>query len=52
MRWLPPVYREPVEPRRMRGLDPARPGLRLVTIALLTALWTLAAIAIGWAIVL
>jgi hypothetical protein len=48
-RWLPPVYREPLEPRR-RPLDPSRPGMRLLTIALLTALATLVSIAIWWVI--
>ena len=51
-RWLPPVYREPLSPRRVRALDPTRPALRLLTIALLTALATLAAIGAWWVILL
>jgi hypothetical protein len=49
-RWLPPVYREPLRPRR--ALDPGRPALRLVTIALLALLAGLLAIGIAWVIVL
>ena len=49
-RWLPPVYREPLAPRRVRALDPERPALRLLTIALLTVLATLVAIGVWWAI--
>jgi hypothetical protein len=51
-RWLPPVYREPLPPRRVRALDPGRPALRLLTIALLTALATLGAIGAWWVILL
>lgn len=49
--WLPPVYREPLAPR-VRPLDPSRPALRLVTIALLTLLTGLLVIGIGWALAL
>ena len=49
-RWLPPVYRAPAPVRR--SLDPEKPALRLLTISLLTVLWTLLAIGIGWAIAL
>jgi hypothetical protein len=51
-RWLPPVYREPLMPRRPRALDPGRPALRMVTIALLTVLFTLLAFGAMWAILL
>ncbi|MEJ7893670.1 MAG: hypothetical protein WKF94_13635 [Solirubrobacteraceae bacterium] len=57
-RWLPPVYRVPQSPRRVQALSTsflgssARPGLRLLTIALLTILSSLLAIGIGWAIAL
>jgi hypothetical protein len=51
-RWLPPVYRVPVAPRRIAPLDPARPALRLLTIALLTVLTSLLVLGIWWAIAL
>ena len=51
-RWLPPVYREPLVPRRVSSLDPARPALRMVTIALLTVLFTLLVISVVWAVAL
>jgi hypothetical protein len=51
-RWLPPVYREPLPPRRVRALDPGRPALRLVTIGLLTLLACLLGMGIAWVIVL
>ena len=49
-RWLPPVYREPLAPRRVKALDPGRPLLRLLTIALLTALSTLVFMGLWWVI--
>jgi hypothetical protein len=52
MRWLPPVYRAPASPRRVAPLDPARPALRLLTIALLTLLSALLVIGIAWAVLL
>ena len=51
-RWLPPVYRVPEAPRRVTPLDPARPWLRLLTIALLTVLFTLLVFGAWWAIAL
>ncbi len=39
-------------PRRVKALDPARPALRLVTIALLTVLGTLLVFGICWAVLL
>ena len=51
-RWLPPVYRAPVPPRRMRPLDPGRPALRMVTIALLALLVSLLGWGIAWALLL
>jgi hypothetical protein len=41
-----------VQPRRVRALDPERPALRLLTIALLTVLFTLLAFGAMWAILL
>jgi hypothetical protein len=41
-----------LQPRRVRALDPERPALRLVTIALLTLLVTLLAFGAMWAILL
>ena len=49
-RWLPPVYRAPVAPRRISALDPARPALRMVTIALLTVLVSLLVLGIWWTV--
>jgi hypothetical protein len=54
-RWLPPVYREPASPRRVRALGrvgPSHPALRLVTIGLLTLLACLLGMGIAWVIVL
>ena len=54
-RWLPPVYREPPAPRRLQALSTsflgssARPGLRLLTTALLTVLVSLLVIGAWWA---
>ena len=61
--WLPPrapAHPSPralprgagATPRRIRALDPARPALRVVTIALLTILLTLLAFGIAWAVLL
>ena len=52
IRWLPPIYRAPAAPRRVAALDPARPALRLVTIALLTVLVSLLVIGAAWALIL
>jgi hypothetical protein len=40
------------QPRRVKALDPARPALRLVTIALLTVLATLLVFGVWWAILI
>ena len=52
-RWLPPVYRAPVAPRRVSALGRAgihSPALRVVTIALLTVLVSLLVLGIWWAV--
>ena len=51
-RWLPPVYRAPQPPPRLKTPGPARPALRLVTIGLLTVLFTLLVLGVAWALLL
>ena len=51
-RWLPPIYRAPVPSRCVRPLDPGRPTLRQITIALLALLASLLGWGIAWALLL